>query len=339
MLSDIRAIISSRLQLQQHVQELHKRLTLIELSYAELNLAYDQLNADRNRWKWMSERLQLDHDYVAERRAKGHMFEFDYSYSPRKRNWDQLPRGNLYRDILEAGEAAYSNWISAAERYVESFRYIDCDGSPDATAPFWSNGWFAPLDAICLYTLLAENNPKYYFEVGSGNSTKFARQAVRDHSLQTRIISIDPHPRAVIDDICDEIIRSPLEHCDLGCFNELRAGDLLFIDNSHRSFQGSDVTVFFTEVLPTLHSGVMWGVHDIFLPRDYPESWAPRMYNEQYLLMTYLLGGARGDTVELPVAHLAEQTQLLDQFCKSLLPDPPWREVPLIGGAFWMRKA
>ena len=36
-------------------------------------------------------------------------------------------------------------------------------------------------------------------EIGSGNSTKFARRAIRDHRLCTRITSIDPHPRAEID--------------------------------------------------------------------------------------------------------------------------------------------
>ncbi len=35
----------------------------------------------------------------------------------------------------------------------------------------------------------------------------------------------------------------------------------------------------------------MYGIHDIFLPNDYPTEWNNRFYSEQYLLMMYLLGG------------------------------------------------
>ena len=35
---------------------------------------------------------------------------------------------------------------------------------------------------------VATLRPETYFEVGSGNSTKFVRRAIRDHNLNTRII-------------------------------------------------------------------------------------------------------------------------------------------------------
>ena len=46
-------------------------------------------------------------------------------------------------------------------------------------------------DAITLYGMLAERNPRWYVEVGSGNSTKFVRKAISTHGLRTKIISID----------------------------------------------------------------------------------------------------------------------------------------------------
>ena len=147
------------------------------------------------------------------------------------------------------------------------------------------------LDAVCLSGLVTKLNPRLYVEVGSGNSTKYVRRAISDHGLRTRVISIDPHPRAVIDQLCDEVICNKLEDCDLKVFADLGPEDVVFIDNSHRSFQNSDVTVFFAEVLPILKSGCHYGIHDIFLPYDYPGSWLSRFYNEQYLLMAYLLGG------------------------------------------------
>jgi hypothetical protein len=48
-------------------------------------------------------------------------------------------------------------------------------------------------------------------------------------------------------------------------------------------------------------------MHDIFLPWDYPEKWRQRFYNEQYLLLTYLLGGADGDEIVLPVLWATHQ--------------------------------
>jgi predicted O-methyltransferase YrrM len=167
------------------------------------------------------------------------------------------------------------------------------EASSDSGEPFWKNDWLPTLDAIALYALLSDRNPKRYFEVGSGHSTLFARRAIRDHSLRTEIVSIDPEPRAEINALCDRTIRSPVEDVDLELFDELEAGDFLFIDNSHCIFMNSDATVVFLDILPRLKPGVLVHVHDIFLPYDYPIEWVDRYYSEQYVLAAFLL--ARGD--------------------------------------------
>lgn len=140
------------------------------------------------------------------------------------------------------------------------------------------------MDSVAIYGFISENKPVRYYEIGSGNSTKFAKQAIKDYKLQTRILSIDPNPRAEIDSICDQVVRKPLEEVNLNIFEDLEAGDVLFIDNSHRSFMNSDVTVVFLEILPRLKPGVFVEFHDIYLPFDYPQEWDTRYYNEQYLL-------------------------------------------------------
>jgi len=56
------------------------------------------------------------------------------------------------------------------------------------------------------------------------------------------------------------------------------------VDNSHRCFQNSDVTVVFLDVLPRLRSGVIIYIDDVYLPYDYPPEWSMRYYSEQYLL-------------------------------------------------------
>jgi hypothetical protein len=269
-------------------------------------------------------------------KAEGRLVEFDYPYRPRVRRWRDLAGQNQYEALLAKGEARYRSWLQTFRHFRENFRRIARTASEDESDPFWDNGWFPPLDAICLYGLIASTNPAVYLEVGSGNSTKFVRRAIRDHELRTKILSIDPQPRTIVDELCDQVIRRPFEDVGAEGFLALSAGDVVFIDNSHRSFQNSDVTVFFTEIVPRLPAGVIWGVHDIFLPNDYPAEWTERFYNEQYLLMCYLLGGAGGDEIELPVAFVRERPALISELGR-LLEDKPWGEIPVLGGAFWMR--
>src|SRR5262249_13315340 len=161
--------------------------------------------------------------------------------------------------------AGYAARLDRFVALADPLAGIPLRGDPADGAPYWDNGWLPPLDALGLYGFLAEHNPRRYVEVGSGNSTRFARRAIADPRLSTRITSIDPAPRAHIDPLCDVVVRQPLERADLGLFADLAAGDVVFLDGSHRAFMGSDVTVFFFEVLPRLPAGVLVHVHDIVL--------------------------------------------------------------------------
>src|SRR5205823_13278841 len=80
--------------------------------------------------------------------------------------------------------------------------------------PFWGQSWFTGVDAAALYSFIRARRPARYHEVGSGNSTLFAARAIRDGGLPTHIVSVDPHPRADIDHVCDEVIRAPLQCLD-----------------------------------------------------------------------------------------------------------------------------
>jgi len=64
-------------------------------------------------------------------------------------------------------------------------------------------------------------------------------------------------------------------------------------------FMNSDVTAVMLDVLPRVPAGVMVGIHDIFLPYDYVESWSDRCYHEQYRLACYLLANERYFDLEL----------------------------------------
>jgi hypothetical protein len=111
-------------------------------------------------------------------------------------------------------------------------------------------------------------------------------------------------------------------------------GSILFFDGSHRSFPGSDVTLFFLELLPALPPGVIVHIHDIFLPGDYPAAVASRYWSEQYLLATWLLGGGRGFEILLPGARLEERADTQALIPAALRPGPG--AVPHFS-SFWLR--
>ncbi len=177
---------------------------------------------------------------------------------------------------------------------------VPSQGSPDSEVPYWENGWFGHFDAAALVAMLVRTAPTCYLEIGSGNSTKFARYAIQHARLSTSIVSLDPQPRAAIDDLSDTIIRRRLEDCDLTLFDKLEPGDILFFDGSHRVFTNSDATVFFLEVMPRLRPGIIVHIHDIFLPWDYPPDFRKRLYSEQYVLAAMMLCPQQSFKVILP---------------------------------------
>lgn len=271
------------------------------------------------------------------RRAEGRLVEFDYPYVPQSRDWTRIPGGDPYRKIIARNDPAYAGLLRDFLDLKPHFDRIPVKGPESGLQPFWANDWLPVVDAMAVYGLLAKNNPRVFVEVGSGNSTKFAKRAVKDHRLRTKIISVDPYPRADIDLLCDQAIRKPLEDTDLSLFRDLGPDDILFIDNSHRSFQGSDVTVFFTEILPVIGKGCVYGIHDIFIPYDYPVEWKSKFYNEQYLLMAYLLGGANGDEIVLPAAYACHAPELRSILSPLLDPLASQGAQPF-GASFWLRR-
>jgi len=206
--------------------------------------------------------------------------------------------------LFQSDDARYVELLEALSVVADDFGAAM--GAPAARLGFKpTNVWFTGLDAFALYGLVATRNPRRYLEVGSGNSTRITALARERHQLRTQIISIDPQPRADIDALCDTVIRQPLEDVDLKLIDELGHGDILFLDNSHRCFMNSDVTVCFMDLLPRLKPGVLLHVHDIWLPNDYPPQWKSRHYSEQYLLAAWLLAEGRRMRVMLPNAYVS----------------------------------
>ncbi|MBF0329906.1 MAG: class I SAM-dependent methyltransferase [Nitrospirae bacterium] len=244
------------------------------------------------------------------------------------------PHAHLY-EIINKNREVYKNHLNSFLHYTEQLVQIPITYESD-NQPFYINGYLPGLDSIAIYCFLAMYNPKRYIEVGSGNSTKFAYRAIDDNKLRTKIISVDPFPRTKIDKICDQIIRIPLEKMDLDIFDTLEDGDILFIDNSHRCFTNSDVTVVFLDIIPKLQKGVIVEFHDIFLPYDYSSVFANNWYSEQYLLACYLLSEGSKFDIILPNMFISED-QELSEIMKPLWERSEMRDVASHGGSFWIK--
>lgn len=250
------------------------------------------------------------------------------------------PHPELAR-ILAANEDGYHHLLSQFLNFSNKLLRIPLRQPSSSPEPCWINEWLDGLDTFALYGFLATRNPALLLEVGSGYSTKLARRAIRDSQLRTKVISIDPRPRADVDPLCDEIVRQPLEACDLSVVDRLGSGDILLMDGSHRSFMNSDVTVFFLEILPRLRPGVLVHIHDIFLPLDYKPWWLQRFYphrywSEQYLLAASLLAGHSSYDVILP-NHYVSITPHLASVLDTLWSELQLAEVSRSGSSFWIQ--
>ena len=235
-------------------------------------------------------------------------------------------------DEIAGGKDGYLARLRSLLKFKENFARIP--NMVEGMKPGWINDWIPGWDAVTLYGFVAQRKPNRYIEIGSGISTTFVRRAIVEHRLDTKIISIDPDPRHEIDAICDSVMRLPLEQVDREFFDDIDQQDIVFCDNSHRSFQSSDVTVFMTEVLPTLiGKDVLVGVHDIFLPYDYPENWLARYYNEHYLLVGYVLG--RVFDIVLP-CYFCSREQECSRVLEFIWDLPGFRGGNPGGGIFWM---
>jgi len=252
---------------------------------------------------------------------------YGYGLPPHKQLYDIIDtERNTYRALIDA---ALSNQNEIAE-------IQDSSKVTDSKLPGWNNGFLPGLDIIAIYTMISFYKPKRYVEVGSGNSTKVAFKVKQEQHNSLEITSIDPMPRAEIDQLADVVIRKPFEDIDYQKVLNLEAGDILFIDNSHRILPNSDSMVFYMEIFPQLNKGVIVHIHDIYLPYDYPQFMCDRFYTEQYGLAMYVMANPKRYKTIFPCYFVSEDEELAKQL------EPIWnldnlKEVERHGGSYWLQ--
>jgi len=246
-------------------------------------------------------------------------------------NFPKSPGGRRIMSIVEESAPIFRKHLANISQLGAWLSTIPLK-EKDSKTPFWNNAFIPTFDAVALALMLLETSPETALEIGSGNSTKFLRSAIEFFKLKTKIVSIDPHPRAEVEELCDRTIRKSLETATEEVLEIFPNRPLVFFDGSHRVLPNSDVMVFFLELLPALPSGCVYGIHDINLPYDYFTAMAKRLYTEQYMLAAYMLGGGDGDKVELPTCYLTA-TGEFDRALPNTISFPSRN-----GESFWLRR-
>lgn len=170
------------------------------------------------------------------------------------------------------------------------------DESDDLVDFFTQNSQFSWLDSRALFVLLREWKPSRFIEIGSGFSTLL----IADVNLRflgggLHVTCIEPYPRGFLRKGLpgvNRLIGNKVQNITLSVFDDLRAGDVLFVDSSHVAKTGSDVNHIYFEILPRLAKGVLIHIHDMFFPHDYPKDWVlaeNRSWNEEYLVRALLM--------------------------------------------------
>ncbi|HLV52883.1 MAG TPA: class I SAM-dependent methyltransferase [Cryomorphaceae bacterium] len=284
----------------------------------------------------MREKIKSVYKFLSPKFQSVHL---EYKVSPKPRWGHGNPAHALLFDSINGNRSLYKSQLESFLKYTDRIHEIkDSATERNENNPAWNNGFLPGLDMVGIYGIIADYKPARYIEIGSGNSIKVARKAIRENNLNTEIISIDPFPRANIDHLADRVIREPFENLSDNKFivESLNENDILFIDNSHRVFPNSDAMICFLELLPFLEKGVIVQIHDVYLPFDYPQFMCDRFYNEQYMLAAFLLANPQKFQTILPNYFISEDAELA-KIISPVWDHPNLREVEKHGGSFWLR--
>ena len=209
---------------------------------------------------------------------------------------------NLKRPLSTERQLSGINWDIEGQidllhhfNYEKELERLPMD-KPKELGFYYNNGSFNPGDAEILYSIIRFFKPKRIVEIGSGNSTLMAREAIKincneSKEYQCRHTCIEPFHMPWLENINVHVERKLVENISFTLFKELEENDILFIDSSHIIRPQGDVTHIYLEILPILKPGVIIHIHDIFTPADIHEGFLLKemfLWNEQYILEAFL---------------------------------------------------
>jgi len=202
-------------------------------------------------------------------------------------------------------------------------------------------------DALTLYSVLRQLKPKRYIEVGSGLSTYYSslaaeKNAAEDHPLQ--MTCVEPHPYAKLYSLPGiQILPKEVQDVELSFFQQLEAGDVLFIDSTHVLNIDGDVPYLYLEALPNLKPGVAIHIHDVPFPYNIPypakrwvfeQTW-PIFWNEAMVLQAFLCFNTQFEiTLSLPLIRHFDEA-----FLKQVVPNyQTVEQKPNTFSSIWLKR-
>ncbi|MCC7096484.1 MAG: class I SAM-dependent methyltransferase [Thermomonas sp.] len=193
-------------------------------------------------------------------------------------------------------EACFSFHDEHVARFDAEFRSLPHNSADSSVNYHLVNGTFMAVDGNMYYGLIRSFAPKRIVEIGSGNSTRLACDAIRRNRAEGRSTShltcIEPFHTSILEQLPEvsEIRREYVQDVGLEVFTSLEAGDILFIDSTHTVRPGGDVWWEICEILPRIKPGVLVHFHDISLPLPYPARTLENhwYWMEQYFLQAFL---------------------------------------------------
>ena len=204
---------------------------------------------------------------------------------------------------------------------------------------YYDNDFFGPSDALWLYAIMRENQPKQIIEVGSGFSSCVMLD-VNEHFFnnETSLTFIEPYPKRLLSLLTDaekskiKLHETIVQNIPVAIFSELNAGDILFIDSSHVGKVGSDVLYLLHHVLPALNKGVLIHFHDIFYPFMYPLEWFEKgwAWNESFFMQTFL---QYNDSFKIKLFE-----NYIVKTCPEFLQQNVSKDIPFFTGGIWLEK-
>lgn len=225
----------------------------------------------------------------------------------------------LYSDLYSQASANFEKVVSPYQAEIQW---------PPARV---FNGFFETIDAELYHCMIRFLGPKRIIEVGAGNSTWFARDALRANG-RGQLVAIDPDPRISPPREC-HVVRQFIQDVEPSLFRELRKNDILFIDSSHTE---EEATYCIENVYPALRRGVFVQIHDIVFPYRGYSSFVPDWSDlgEQEVVLEFLRHQRDSYQVFTSSAFARYQSPSM---VSRLIPSKKYRP-QVAGGSTWIRK-
>lgn len=262
------------------------------------------------------------------------MYDTQELQARREQLWPPKARDTVGVDWREDAQLELCRTVFAVQQELP---FVD-QPSDDPTEYYALNDQYPPDDAWVLAGVLEHFRPARMIEVGCGFSTLVSARVNREKlGMGMRLECIEPYPRQfLVDGVpgVSELRIEKIQDTPLELFEELSAGDVLFVDTAHTVKTGGDVVWIFDEIIPRLAPGVLVHVHDVFLPGEYPQQWVMEGWgwNETYLVRAFLAFNEAFDVV------WGQQFMLQRHLEEVFLAFPGLRRYGPSGAALWIRR-